>query len=106
MASEMPLPNNPAMPTSGKPDDSTGGGMDPAAMERRFERVVSSAHEAVDTAAVSVQQAAEKLRTQAQRFSDFEQEAAEACRTRIRENPLSYIAGALLLGVLIGRLAR
>jgi ElaB/YqjD/DUF883 family membrane-anchored ribosome-binding protein len=106
MASEMPLPNNPAVPPAGKPNDSTGGAMDPAAMERRFERVVSSAHEAVDTAAESVQQAAEKLRTQAQRFTDFEQECAEACRVRIRENPLSYIAGALLLGVLIGRLAR
>ena len=31
---------------------------------------------------------------------------ADACRVRVRENPLSYIAGALLLGVLIGRLSR
>jgi ElaB/YqjD/DUF883 family membrane-anchored ribosome-binding protein len=108
MASEMPLPNNPVIPPVGKTNDSaTGtGGMDPAAMERRFERVVTSAHEAVDTAAVSVQQAAEKLRTQAQRFSDFEEEAAEACRARVRENPLAYLAGAVLVGVLIGRLSR
>jgi ElaB/YqjD/DUF883 family membrane-anchored ribosome-binding protein len=108
MASEMPLPNNPAMPPAGKTNDSAtaGGAMDPVAMERRFERVVTSAHEAVDTAAESVQQAAEKLRTQAQRFSDFEQEAAEACRVRVRENPLAYVAGALLVGVLIGRLSR
>lgn len=107
MASEMPLPNNPAIPPATKTNDSAAGaGMDPAAMERRFERVVSSAHEAVDTAAESVQQAAEKLRTQAQRFSDFEQECADACRVRIRENPLSYLAGALLLGVLVGRLSR
>src|SRR5689334_1612031 len=108
MASEMPLPNNPAMPPTGTNNDGASGGvgMDTAAMDRRFERVVSSAHEAVDTAAESVQQAAEKLRGQAQRFSDFEQECAEACRLRIRENPLSYLAGAVLLGVLIGRLSR
>ena len=107
MASEMPLPNNPVIPPVGKPNDTeAGAGMDAAAMDRRFERVVSSAHEAVDTAAESVQLAAEKLRTQAQRFSDFEQEAADACRVRIRESPLAYIGGALLLGVLIGRLSR
>lgn len=107
MASEMPLPNNPAIPpTGGTKESPPTGGMDAEAMERRFERVVSSAHEAVDTAAESVQQAAEKLRTQARRFSDFEEECAEACRVRVRDNPLSYLAGALLLGVLLGRLSR
>ena len=85
MASEMPLPNNPTMSPLGTSNDSDMlGGNNGAAMDRRFERVVSSAHEAVDTAAESVQQAAEKLRTQAQRFSDLEQQAADAARLRIR----------------------
>jgi len=77
-----------------------------AAAERRFERVVSGAHVAVDSAAESVAQAADRLRTQAQRFTDFEREFADAARGRVREHPLSAIAAALLLGVLIGRLAR
>ena len=107
MASEMPLPNNPTMPPLGTATETeVPGGNNGAAMDRRFERVVSTAHEAVDTAAESVQLAAEKLRTQAQRFSDFEQQAADACRVRIRESPLAYIGGALLLGVLIGRMSR
>ena len=36
----------------------------------------------------------------------MEKEYAEACRASVREHPLSYLAGAVLLGVLIGRLSR
>jgi hypothetical protein len=97
-------PNIPPVNPTGA-GTAAGSGMDPAT-ERRFERVVSGAHEAVDSAAESVAQAAERLRTQAQRFSDFERECAETCRARVRDNPLSYLAGALVLGVLLGRLSR
>jgi ElaB/YqjD/DUF883 family membrane-anchored ribosome-binding protein len=116
--SEMPYSNVPPETTTGagynpgntgagslSAGSGNGSGMDPAT-ERRFERVVTGAHEAVDSAATSIQQASERLRTQAQRFTDFEREMAETCRVRVRENPLSYLAGALVLGVLLGRLSR
>ena len=82
-----------------------GAGGDSAA-QQRFERVVSGAHEAVDSAAESMAQAAETLRAKANRLGEMEKEYAEACRTSVREHPLSYLAGAVLLGVLIGRLSR
>jgi ElaB/YqjD/DUF883 family membrane-anchored ribosome-binding protein len=86
----------------------TGNGSDgaSAARQQRFERVVSGAHEAVDSAAESIAQAAEALRDKANRLGEMEKEYAEACRSSVREHPLSYLAGALLLGVLIGRLSR
>jgi len=77
-----------------------------SAAQQRFERVVSGAHEAVDSAAESMAQAAEALRNKASRLSEMEKEYAEACRASVREHPLSYLAGAVLLGVLIGRLSR
>jgi len=51
-------------------------------------------------------QAAELLRNKAERLNEIEKEYAEACRSSIREHPLSYLAGAVVLGVLIGRLSR
>lgn len=72
----------------------------------RFDKAVSGAHQAVDSAAESIAQAADALRDKANRLGDMEKEYAEACRTSVREHPLSYLAGALLLGVLIGRLSR
>lgn len=109
MANELPPTNN-DLPGAGLGAGTgafSGGadaGIDPAT-GRRFERVVSGAHEAVDTAAESVAQAAERLRNQAQRFTEIEREYAEAARNRVREHPLSAIAAALLLGVLIGRVS-
>lgn len=100
MANDLPSSNS-DLPGAGL---GAGTGMD-AAAERRFERVVSGAHEAVDTAAESVAQAADRLRSQAQRFTEIEREYAEAARNRVREHPLSAIAAALLLGVLIGRVS-
>jgi len=77
-----------------------------SAAQQRFERVVSGAHEAVDSAAESMAQAAETLRNKANKLGEMEKEYAEACRASVREHPLSYLAGAVLLGVLIGRLSR
>lgn len=89
-------------------DGATNNGASGAdsATQQRFERVVSGAHEAVDSAAESMAQAAETLRNKANRLSEMEKEYAEACRASVREHPLSYLAGAVLLGVLIGRLSR
>ncbi len=90
---------------SGGGATNNSGGAD-AAAQQRFERVVSGAHEAVDSAAESMAQAAETLRNKANRLGEMEREYAEACRASVREHPLSYLAGAVLLGVLIGRLSR
>lgn len=83
-----------------------GTGTGDSDAQQRFEKVVSGAHEAVDSAAESVAQAAETLRNKAARLSEMEKEYAEACRASVRDHPLSYLAGALLLGVLVGRLSR
>ncbi|MEK8029455.1 hypothetical protein AACH06_01365 [Ideonella sp. DXS29W] len=77
-----------------------------AARGERFERVVNTAHAAVDAAAESVAQAAEVLRDKAHRLGETEQAYAEACRASVREHPLSYLAGAVIVGLLIGRLSR
>lgn len=92
--------------TNASSGNGSSGRADGAAGSQRFERVVSGAHEAVDSAAESIAQAADALRDKANRLGEMEKEYAEACRASVREHPLSYLAGALLLGVLIGRLSR
>lgn len=77
-----------------------------AAQGDRFERVVNTAHEAVDAAAESVAQAAEVLRDKAQRLGERERAYVEACRAGVRGHPLSCLAGAVIVGLLIGRLTR
>lgn len=98
-------PDNGAIPTGAHSPThaATAAGMD-AATQRRFERMVSGAHQAVDSAAESMAQAAEALRVKANRLGELEAEYADAARGQVREHPLSYLAGALLLGVLLGRL--
>lgn len=91
---------------SGGGTSGNNNGAADSAAQQRFERVVSGAHEAVDSAAESMAQAAEALRNKANRLGEMEKEYAEACRASVREHPLSYLAGAVLLGVLIGRLSR
>ena len=95
-----------ASTAGGNGGGTTNNGSADSAAQQRFERVVSGAHEAVDSAAESMAQAAETLRNKANRLSEMEKEYAEACRASAREHPLSYLAGAVLLGVLIGRLSR
>lgn len=90
----------------GGPAAGSNGHAASGARSERFEKVVSSAHEAVDSAAESMAQAADALRDKANRLGEMEKEYAEACRASVREHPLSYLAGALLLGVVIGRLSR
>ena len=92
--------------TAGGGATNNNNGAGDSAAQQRFERVVSGAHEAVDSAAESMAQAAEALRNKANRLGEMEKEYAEACRASVREHPLSYLAGAVLLGVLIGRLSR
>jgi phage-related tail protein len=97
---------NPSAGSSGSTGNGSTGRAGSAGGQQRFERAVSGAHEAVDSAAESIAQAAEILRDKANRLGEMEKEYAEACRTSVREHPLSYLAGAVLLGVLIGRLTR
>ena len=95
-----------ASTAGGSGGGTTNNGAADSAAQQRFERVVSGAHEAVDSAAESMAQAAETLRNKANKLGEMEKEYAEACRASVREHPLSYLAGAVLLGVLIGRLSR
>ena len=103
LSSDPAYSSNSTSGSSGANGATSGNGSDAAAArQQRFERVVSGAHEAVDSAAESIAQAAEALRDKANRLGEMEKEYAESCRASVREHPLSYLAGALLLGVLIG----
>lgn len=111
MANDLPYQGYASNPPTGSTADGSGSGNPgngsaASAAHPRLDKVVSSAHEAVDSAAESMAQAAETLRNKADRLSEMEKEYAEACRASVREHPLSYLAGALLLGVLVGRLSR
>lgn len=105
LSSDQAFSNTTGAANAGNGNGSSAGRAG-ASGNQRFERVVSGAHEAVDTAAESIAQAAEALRDRANKLGEMEKEYAEACRSSVREHPLSYLAGALLLGVLIGRLSR
>ncbi|WP_374562720.1 hypothetical protein [Ideonella sp.] len=111
MANDLPYQGYASNPPTGSNADTSrsanpGNGSADSSAHPRLDKVVSSAHEAVDSAAESMAQAAETLRNKADRLSAMEKEYAEACRASVREHPLSYLAGALLLGVLVGRLSR
>ncbi|WP_374672860.1 hypothetical protein [Ideonella sp.] len=82
------------------------GGAGAMAGDPRFERVVSGAHEAVDSAAESLAQAAEQLRHKASRMAELEREYMEAARGCVRDHPMASVAAAAAIGWLIGRMSR
>lgn len=102
------------------PDSGDEGGMPPARAaleEDRFGTLAQSAHEQIDRLADSaaphlqrlqngVQAAGDSLRQTAAQALETGEEWTESLRCTVRERPLTAIAAATLLGLLIGRLSR
>ena len=88
-----------------------------AAGHEVLNRVVQSAHQAIDRLAdgaapavqrvqEGVQAASEAITQRAQDARELGDEWTETLRTTVRDNPLTAIAAALAVGVLISRLSR
>ncbi len=88
-----------------------------AAGQEMLNKVVQSAHSAIDRMAESaapavqrlhdgVQHASDTLSQRAHDAKDMGEEWAESLRSTVRDNPLTAIATALAVGVLIARLTR
>jgi ElaB/YqjD/DUF883 family membrane-anchored ribosome-binding protein len=96
---------------------SMDSGSDSASRNERMERVVQSAHQAVDTLAAkaaplvdrfgrSLDGASGNLHERADQLSAMQDEWVESARTTVREHPLASLAAAVAVGMLLSRLSR
>lgn len=69
-----------------------------------IDKAVQATHQAVDRAAGTVGQAAEKLRSSYDHLMEMEAEWADTARSRVRESPLAAVGIALAVGLVLGRL--
>ncbi|MBI5271756.1 MAG: hypothetical protein HY856_18990 [Burkholderiales bacterium] len=112
MSNDADMGSSPGGAAGSVPGAGTSAGMGAAggagtmAADPRFERVVSGAHGAVDSAAESLAQAAEQLRHKAARMAELEREYMEAARGCVRDHPMASVAAAAAIGWLIGRMSR
>lgn len=88
----------------GSGPSSTGAAVPVGNGERKLDRAVKATHEVVDRAAGTVEQAAGKLRSSYDHMLEIEHEWADTARSRVREHPLTSIAMALAVGLVVGRL--
>ena len=72
----------------------------------QVDRLSGTAHRAVNTAADAATSAAEWASTIPQQAKEVQTRVTEAACTSIRAHPLTTVAGALVVGYLLGRLAR
>lgn len=83
----------------------------------RMDRVVQSAHQAVDTLAAkaaplvdrfssSIDGASGQMHDRADQLTAMQEEWVESARTTVREHPLASLAAAVAVGMLISRLSR
>lgn len=114
--SEAPFPTSDAgAPTSGAtPADATGGA---SARPPVVDSLLQGAHQTIDqladgtTAQVkhaqeSLSHAADSLQQSAKQWRESGEEWAESLRVTVREAPLTSIATALAIGLLVARLTR
>ncbi len=72
----------------------------------QVDRLSGSAHRAVNSAADVATSAAEWASSLPQQAKEVQTRVTEAACTSIRAHPLTTVAGALVVGYLLGRLAR
>ncbi len=115
-ASDNSLPSNP-VPT---PSASNDAGATPAAGSAAadwVERAAGSAHDAIDKVAEKaaprvrhlqsrLSDAGQRLHSSGDDFSAWSSEWAESARCTVREQPLTALAIAAAVGLLLGRLGR
>ena len=70
----------------------------------QVDRLSNSAHRAVDSATDAAASAAGWASNVADKASDIQTKAVESASATIRQQPLTYVAGALVIGYLLGRL--
>lgn len=68
------------------------------------DRAATVAHSTVDKLASSASSVAGKVSSQAHRLTDAPLQAVDYSRAYIKEHPLQAVGGALLVGLLVGRL--
>lgn len=112
----IPFPTSQPAATPATAADSTANGVSKAAAPL-LDRVVRGAHETIDrlaeTAAPHVQKleetvghAGEQLQANASRARELGDEWTESMRCTVRDNPLTAVAVAMVVGALIARLSR
>ena len=72
----------------------------------QVDRVSGTAHQAVNTAADAAKSAAEWASSVPEQAKQVQTKITEAACNSIRARPISTVAGALVIGYLLGRLAR
>ena len=72
----------------------------------QMDRSAEAVHRAVDSAAEATMSAAEWASTIAGQAKQVHAQLTESASTSIRARPITMVAGALLVGYLVGRLAR
>ena len=98
---------------SGSMSGSDGG----MGRNERMERVVQSAHQAVDTLAAKaaplvdrfsskMDGASGQMHDRADQLTAMQEEWVESARTTVREHPLASLAAAVAVGMLLSRLSR
>lgn len=115
----MEKPNGPAYPasTSSSADNAVLRGVEQAGhtlhntidrvaepARSTVDRAASAAHATVDKLASSANSVAGKVSGQAHRLTDAPLQAVDYSRAYIKDHPLQAVGGALLLGLMVGRL--
>lgn len=72
----------------------------------QMDRLSGTAHRAIDSAAVAATSAAEWASTIPERANQVQTRFTESANASIRARPITTVAGALVVGYLLGRLAR
>jgi ElaB/YqjD/DUF883 family membrane-anchored ribosome-binding protein len=72
----------------------------------QVDRLSGTAHRAVDSAADAASSAAEWASAIPEQAKQVQTRLTEAASASIRERPIAIVAGALVVGYLLGRLAR
>jgi len=65
------------------------------------DRVARRAHTLVDKAAFAASDAAEAVVSGTRAITDAPSRALERCRTRVRDNPLAFVAAAAVIGAVL-----
>jgi hypothetical protein len=72
----------------------------------QVDRLTGTAHRAVDSAADAANTAADWVSTLPEQAREVQSKFSESACASIRARPLSTVAGALVVGYLLGRIAR
>ncbi|MES2958156.1 MAG: hypothetical protein V4792_08205 [Pseudomonadota bacterium] len=96
----------PASPPAAEPGGLSGDRRESSADPDVLARVVQGAHQTVDRLAQTAAPQVQRLQESVASARELGGEVCENVRQTVRENPLMALAGALAVGMLIGRRSR